>query len=119
MSVKDEGQGYNVESVLGGAQEIDALEAIRNRAALGSPLGLRVILNCVDRIQFEGQGATIHMGKFKEAGQLFVISEDGVDTVEEPSEDDMPNPFAGLAPLDAPTGKINPFELPPGPRGDG
>jgi len=78
ISVKDEGQGYDVEGVLANAEEVDALEAIRNRERLGPGMGLRIILNCVDRLQFEGRGATIHMGRIKEAGQMFVIADDDV-----------------------------------------
>lgn len=77
MTVKDEGPGYEVETVLGGAQEIDALEAVRARAQLGPGLGLRIILNCVDRVQYDQRGALLSMGKFKEAGQVFVIADEG------------------------------------------
>jgi len=78
ISVQDEGPGYSVEEALAGLQEIDPLSAVRDRASLGKPLGMRIILSCVDRVQFEGRGTTIHMGRFKEAGQFFVISEDAV-----------------------------------------
>lgn len=77
MSVKDDGKGYEVESVLQNASELDALETIRNRASMGKGLGLRIILGCVDRVQFEARGSTIHMGRFKDQGQIFVISEEG------------------------------------------
>lgn len=77
ISVQDEGPGYSVEEALAGLSEIDPLGAVRDRARLGKPLGMRIILSCVDRVQFEGRGTTIHMGRFKEAGQFFVISEDG------------------------------------------
>lgn len=77
ISVKDDGPGYDVEQVLASATEVDALEAIRNRGQLGTGLGLRIILNCVDRLQFEARGSTIHMGRFKDQGQIFVISEEG------------------------------------------
>ncbi|MCO5171884.1 MAG: ATP-binding protein [Planctomycetes bacterium] len=76
MQVKDEGPGYDFEQRLAGATEVDAMEAIRNRPALGPGLGLRIILNCIDRLQFEGRGAAITMGKFKEGGQIFVISDE-------------------------------------------
>lgn len=76
MTVKDEGLGYEVEQILGGAQELDALEAVRNRPQLGTGLGLRMILNCVDRVQYDLRGALIAMGKFKEGGQMFVIAEE-------------------------------------------
>ncbi|MCA8922250.1 MAG: ATP-binding protein [Planctomycetes bacterium] len=77
MTVQDEGPGFDVDATMRSCQELDALDAIRNRAQLGKPLGLGIVLNCVDRIQFEAKGSTIHLGRFKEAGQLFVISDDG------------------------------------------
>jgi pSer/pThr/pTyr-binding forkhead associated (FHA) protein len=76
MSIKDEGAGYEAEGLIATLDEVDALEAIRNRQPARGKLGLRIILNCVDRLQLEGRGSTIHMGRFKDAGQLFVISED-------------------------------------------
>jgi anti-sigma regulatory factor (Ser/Thr protein kinase) len=76
MQVRDEGAGYDFEGRLSGAVEVDAMEAIRNRPQLGTGLGLRIILNCIDRLQLEGNGTTITMGKFKEGGQIFVISDD-------------------------------------------
>lgn len=79
ISVRDEGEGYDYERTLQDHAEIDALEAVRRRAELGRPLGLRIILNCVDRLQFSGSGSTIHMGRFKSGGQLFVISDDGLE----------------------------------------
>ncbi len=76
MSVADEGPGYDFEGVVAGASELDAFETIRSRHQLGRGLGLRILLNCVDRLQLEGRGSTIHMGRFKEGGQIFVISDD-------------------------------------------
>ena len=76
MSVRDEGPGYDVEAVLEGAEEVEPIAAVRDRAQLGKPLGLRIILGCVDRLQFEGRGSTIHMGRIKSAGELLEISED-------------------------------------------
>ncbi|RMG08465.1 MAG: FHA domain-containing protein [Planctomycetota bacterium] len=81
MSVKDEGPGYDVDRVLGGATEVDALEAIRSRSPQAGPLGLRIILNCVDRLQCSPDGRAIFLGKFKAGGQLLVISDDDVDGV--------------------------------------
>lgn len=108
MSVRDEGQGYDVEGTLRNCQEVDALQAVRDRHQMGGPMGLRIILSCVDRIQFEGQGNTIHMGRFKAAGQLFVISEDAVGSepmMESSSSDENPrlnlgDPFGDLPPSD-------------------
>ncbi|MBL4847311.1 MAG: FHA domain-containing protein, partial [Planctomycetes bacterium] len=76
MSVKDEGEGFSLEEALTDLEEVDALEAVRNRQRLGKPLGFRILLDCVDRLQFEGRGTTIHLGLVKEAGELLVISED-------------------------------------------
>ena len=76
MSVKDEGDGFSLEEALADLEEVDAVEAVRNRQRLGKPLGFRILLDCVDRLQFEGRGTTIHMGLVKEGGELLVISED-------------------------------------------
>lgn len=117
MQVRDEGPGYDFETRLSGAEEVDAMDAIRNRAALGAGLGLRIILNCIDRLQFEGRGASITMGKFKEGGQIFVISD----------ESDVGNAEGPIDPLGqtgddddtAPIGEVFgvPLPPPPGPRG--
>lgn len=96
MTVQDEGPGFDVDAAMRDCKEVDALDAIRNRAQLGKPLGLGIVLNCVDRIQFEAKGSTIHLGRFKAAGQLFVISDDE----NEAPEDEPPPPT---------TPKIDPF----------
>jgi anti-sigma regulatory factor (Ser/Thr protein kinase) len=85
MSVKDDGPGFSVDQVLGGATEVDALDAVRNRNPQMGPLGMRIILNCVDRIQFSPDGTAIFMGKFKEGGTLIMISDE--DVVPPPSEE--------------------------------
>lgn len=111
IAVTDEGQGYDVEAVLGNATEVDALEALRNRDPALGPLGLRIILNCVDRIQFGGKGNTVYLGRFKAAGEMLVISEEVV-AVEEPSDDAWVNP--GASPFtdeDSEEGPINMGDL--------
>ncbi len=99
MSVSDEGGGFNIQSVLGNIQDVDALEAIRDREPEKGPLGLRIILDCVDRLQFAGRGSTAFMGKVKAAGQLLMISEEAeVElTGEEPTD---PNPNSPFEPSD-------------------
>jgi anti-sigma regulatory factor (Ser/Thr protein kinase) len=83
MSITDEGDGFDVNAALGDAPEFDALQAVRNRVA-GEPWGLKIMLNCVDRIQFAGRGATIYLGKVKAAGQLLILSEESdLDAVDE------------------------------------
>lgn len=94
MAITDEGQGYNVESVLADATEVEPLEAVRNRDPALGPLGLRIILGCVDRIQFGGQGSTVYLGRFKAAGELLIISEEEVVAGGEPSGEAWINPGA-------------------------
>lgn len=112
MTVQDEGPGFDVDAAMQGCREVDALEGIRNRAQLGKPLGLGIVLNCVDRIQFEAKGSTIHLGRFKSAGQLFVISDDdddGADVdVELEATPPEPQPIDPFAPADEPE-RIDPF----------
>lgn len=116
MSIKDDGPGFAVEQVLQNTTEVDALSAVRERANMGGPLGLRIILNCVDRVQFEGRGTTIHMGKFKEAAQMIVISDDDISAVEEPSSEELAGfHIGGPAPTPPSTG---PFGEPIGGLGD-
>lgn len=116
MQVRDEGPGYDFETRLAGAEEVDAMEAIRNRAALGAGLGLRIILNCIDRLQFEGRGASITMGKFKEGGQIFVISDES-----DVGNTESIDPHAATADGEDDTASIGEvFGMPlppPGPRG--
>lgn len=80
FSVRDEGHGFDVNGFLARAEEVDALAAVRDRPSLGAGLGLKMILNCVDRLQFESGGATIHMARFKAEGEMFVISEEDTAT---------------------------------------
>lgn len=89
ITVRDLGPGFDAEKVLANAEEIDAVAAVQNREQFGPGIGLRMILDCVDRLQFEtapGQGCAIHMGKYKEEEGMLVIED------EEPSED----PDSGL-----------------------
>ncbi len=84
MTVRDLGPGFDAEQVLANAEEVDALAAVRDRTPFGPGIGLRMILDCVDRLQFEtapGQGCSIHMAKYVGEQSLLVISED------EPSDD--------------------------------
>ena len=97
FSVRDEGVGFDVNGFLANAEEVDALAAIADRPSLGPGLGLKMILNCVDRLQFENGGATIHLARFKAEGEVFVISEDDdvqgmpmVDALEETAEEADP-----------------------------
>jgi anti-sigma regulatory factor (Ser/Thr protein kinase) len=116
MQVKDEGQGFDWEARLAGVTEVDAMEAIRNRPALGPGTGLRIILNCIDRLQFDQDGASITMGKFKEGGQIFVISDDSE------AEGAIPpgrstDPMAQTAGDDDAIGEVFGLPLPGGPGG--
>ncbi len=84
ISVRDLGPGFDAEKVLGAAEEIDAIAAVQNREQFGPGIGLRMILDCVDRLQFEtapGQGCAIHMGKYKDEQGMLVIED------EQPSDD--------------------------------
>jgi anti-sigma regulatory factor (Ser/Thr protein kinase) len=118
MSVKDEGSGYDVDATLGGASEVDALQAVRERHKFQGSVGLRIILNCVDRIQFAERGATVHMGKVKEAGQLLVISDDalGDASAEEPF---LPGGPATGGPAPGGPGGGSPFPLSDGSSEEG
>jgi anti-sigma regulatory factor (Ser/Thr protein kinase) len=89
ISVRDLGAGFDAEKVLAHAQEIDSLAVIRDREKYGTGLGLRMILDCVDRLQFEigNPGCTIHMSKYKDedAGML-VIEDDAPEPSNDPDE---------------------------------
>jgi anti-sigma regulatory factor (Ser/Thr protein kinase) len=89
LTVRDRGPGFEWEKELANAEGIDAIAAIRDRASFGPRLGLRMILDCVDRLQFEvgGQGTTIHMAKYKDedAGML-VIEDDSPDGADDSDE---------------------------------
>lgn len=88
LTVRDRGQGFEWEAELQNAQEIDAIAAIRDRASFGTRLGLRMILDCVDRLQFEvgGQGTTIHMAKYKDEDAGMLVIEDDEPGPDDPSE---------------------------------
>lgn len=79
LTVRDLGPGFDAERILSGAEEIDALAAVRDRTPFGPGIGLRMILDCVDRLQFEtspGQGCAIHMAKYKEEQGMVVIEDE-------------------------------------------
>jgi anti-sigma regulatory factor (Ser/Thr protein kinase) len=79
LTVRDLGPGFDAEKILANAAEIDALAAVRAREQFGPGIGLRMILDCVDRLQFEtapGQGCAIHMAKYKEEEGMVVIEDD-------------------------------------------
>jgi serine/threonine-protein kinase RsbW len=79
ISVRDQGAGFDAERILAGAEEVDALEATRDRAQFGAGIGLRMILDCVDRLQFETPpdgGCVVHMAKYKEESGMVVIEDD-------------------------------------------
>jgi anti-sigma regulatory factor (Ser/Thr protein kinase) len=78
LTVRDRGAGFDWEKVLANAAEIDAIAAIRDRASFGTGLGLRMILDCVDRLQFDvgGKGTTIHMAKYKDEDSGVLVIED-------------------------------------------
>jgi len=76
VSVRDQGQGFDYQTALISLTEIDALDAIANRENYGSGVGMRIILDCVDRVQFQGNGSCVHLAKLKSGAGFFVISED-------------------------------------------
>jgi anti-sigma regulatory factor (Ser/Thr protein kinase) len=79
LTVRDLGPGFDAEKVLAGAEEVDAIAATQERARFGAGIGLRMILDCVDRLQFEsspGQGTTIHMAKYKDEEGMIVVEDD-------------------------------------------
>lgn len=75
MAVSDTGPGFDFEAALATVTEVEPLDAIRRRGELGGPLGLRIILGCVDRLGFSADGRTIHMGRLKPGAEVFVISD--------------------------------------------
>jgi anti-sigma regulatory factor (Ser/Thr protein kinase) len=90
LTVRDRGPGFDWESVLANASEIDAVAAVRDRESFGPHLGLRMILDCVDRLQFDagGPGTTIHMAKYKDEDAGMLVIED--DEPQPPSDDHEP-----------------------------
>jgi anti-sigma regulatory factor (Ser/Thr protein kinase) len=67
LSVIDEGAGFDYSEVLQKTQEKDALTAARERYMAGGMggLGIRLMLKCVDKIEYEQEGSKIVLTKFK------------------------------------------------------
>lgn len=76
VSVRDQGEGFDYQRYLLNLTEIDALDAIANREKYGPGIGLRIMLDCLDRLQFQGNGSCVHLAKLKQDASFFVISED-------------------------------------------
>lgn len=76
VSVRDQGQGFDYQRHMMNLSEINALDAIANRENYGPGIGLRIMLDCVDRLQFQGNGSCVHLAKLKQDASFFVISED-------------------------------------------
>lgn len=68
LSVVDEGKGFDYATVLQKTEEQDALSAARERYMAGGMggLGIRLMLKCVDKIEYEEKGSKIVLTKFKE-----------------------------------------------------
>jgi len=77
VSIRDEGQGFDYQRHLMNVDEIDSMDAIANRERYGAGIGLRIILDCVDRLQFQGNGSCVHLAKLKTGGGFFVIEDGG------------------------------------------
>lgn len=76
VSVRDQGQGFDYQRLMTGITEINALDAIANRERYGPGIGLRIMLDCVDRLQFQGNGSCVHLAKLKQDAGFFVVAED-------------------------------------------
>jgi anti-sigma regulatory factor (Ser/Thr protein kinase) len=76
VSVRDQGAGFDYQRHMMNLTEISALDAIANRENYGPGIGLRIMLDCVDRLQFQGNGSCVHLAKLKQDAGFFVISED-------------------------------------------
>lgn len=76
VSVRDQGQGFDYQRHLMNVAEINAMDAIANRERYGPGIGLRIMLDCVDRLQFQGNGSCVHLAKLKQDAGFFIISED-------------------------------------------
>jgi anti-sigma regulatory factor (Ser/Thr protein kinase) len=77
LSVVDEGSGFDYASVLQMTEEKDALTAARERYMAGGMggLGIRLMLKCVDKIEYEREGSKIVLSKFKEPLQPEEVEE--------------------------------------------
>jgi pSer/pThr/pTyr-binding forkhead associated (FHA) protein len=69
VAVLDEGKGYDFASVLQECEERDILVTARERYLSGrmGGLGVRLMLKCADRIEYEMGGSRIVLTKFKKA----------------------------------------------------
>lgn len=67
MAVEDEGEGFDYQTVLEETRKKDAITAARERAAAGGHggLGIRLMLKCVELIEYENSGCRIVMTKHK------------------------------------------------------
>lgn len=68
VTVEDDGEGFDYASILQKTQEQDALSAARERYMAGGMggLGIRLMLKCVDKIEYEQEGSKILLTKFKQ-----------------------------------------------------
>lgn len=67
LAVVDEGDGFDYATILEKSREQDALSAARERYMAGGMggLGIRLMLKCADKIEYEHEGAKITLSKFK------------------------------------------------------
>ena len=67
VAIEDEGEGFDYQQEISATSTKDALSAARERAAAGGHggLGIRLMLKCVDRIEYEHKGCRILLKKFK------------------------------------------------------
>ncbi len=67
VTVEDDGEGFDYATILQKTQEQDALSAARERYMAGGMggLGIRLMLKCVDKIEYEQEGSKILLTKFK------------------------------------------------------
>ena len=86
FSVVDEGGGFDFLAELERSQEGSALDAARARFQVGAVggLGIRLMLKCVDRLRYGGEGSRIHLTKFKKKREAPLhVHEDEILTKEE------------------------------------
>lgn len=89
-TVTDEGDGFDFVSVLRKTGQQDAVSAARDRYMSGGMggLGIRLMLKCVDRLEYDNKGSKITLTKMRrEAAMLTALEvEDIVSVVEEEEE---------------------------------
>jgi anti-sigma regulatory factor (Ser/Thr protein kinase) len=68
VNVEDDGEGFDYATILQNTEEQDALSAARERYMAGGMggLGIRLMLKCVDKIEYEQEGSKILLTKFKQ-----------------------------------------------------